>query len=101
MTNVECPLARTGYAHGQTGLKIAEDIVTTRIWALLEVRAARAESPDSFPTYGPDDSAECAARRIVACLLDAGWRPPDADCLALAAEGPPGPDSARGGHDTV
>lgn len=81
MAAVECVLARHRYAKGDDGLKIAEAIVTTRIWALLEVRAGRATNPGAFPAYGPDDSAECAARRIVACLLDAGWRPPDTECL--------------------
>lgn len=83
MTNVECGLARTGYRYGQNGIQIAETIATTRIWALLNVRAGRAIDPNSFPTYGPDASEECAARRIVADLLDAGWRPPDDDCLEL------------------
>lgn len=84
MANVECGLALTGYAHGDDGIQIAEQIVTTRIWALLHVRDGRAQNPAAFPTYGPDASEECAARRIVACLLDAGWRPPDTDCLNVA-----------------
>ncbi|MFI2078609.1 hypothetical protein [Streptomyces triculaminicus] len=87
MDNVECGLARAGYKYGQNGLEIAERIVNTRIWALLEVRAGRALNPEAFPAYGPDASAECAARRIVACLLDAGWRPPDTECLNLPASG--------------
>ncbi|MBB5118710.1 hypothetical protein AF335_06160 [Streptomyces eurocidicus] len=83
MDNVECDLAQTSYAHGQNGLQIAEQIITTRIWALLHVRAGRAQDPDAFPAYGPDASEACAARRIVACLIDAGWRPPDTECLNL------------------
>ncbi|HZX37954.1 MAG TPA: hypothetical protein VFF37_06400 [Streptomyces sp.] len=89
MANVECGLALTSYEFGHDGIHIAEQIVTTRIWALLQVRAGRAQNPGAFPTYGPDDSEECAARRIVACLLDAGWRPPDADCLDLSQEATP------------
>lgn len=81
LADVECGLALTGYAHGLDGIQIAEQIVATRIWALLHVRAGREQDPASFPTYGPDVSEECAARRIVACLLDAGWRPPDAECF--------------------
>lgn len=82
---VDCELARHQYAEGVTGIEIAETIATTHIWALLHVVAGRAQNPDAFPTYGPDASAECAARRIIANLLDAGWRPPDADCLTLPA----------------
>lgn len=81
LTQVDCELARHQYVHGQSGIEIAEVIVTTRVWALLHVQAGRALDPAAFPTYGPDASIECAARRIVANLLDAGWRPPDADCL--------------------
>ena len=83
MTNVECGLARMSYAHGRNGVEIAEIIATTGIWVLLDVRAARALDPTAFSAYGPDDSAEAAARRIIANLLDAGWRPADADCLDL------------------
>jgi len=83
LANVDSGLALTGYQLGQTGIEIAETIVTTRIWALLHVRAGRLVDPASFPTYGPDASEECAARRIVADLLDAGWRPPDTECLDL------------------
>ncbi|MGW4043011.1 hypothetical protein [Streptomyces sp. NPDC004721] len=93
MANVECGLARTSYRYGRDGVEIAEGIITTRIWALLHVRAGRAQNPDAFPTYGPDASEECAARRIVADLLDAGWRPPDTDCLDL-------PDSPSAGDVT-
>lgn len=83
MNDVACELARHQYAQGTSGLEIAETIITTRIWSLLHVRTGRATDPAAFPTYGPDDSAECAARRIVANLLDAGWRPPDTECLDL------------------
>jgi hypothetical protein len=36
----------------------------------------------AFPGYGEGTPGE-TARRIVARLLDAGWRPPDAECLDL------------------
>ena len=84
LADVDCELARHQYAHGVTGIEIAETIATTQIWALLNVLAGRAQNPDAFPTYGPDATEECAARRIIANLLDAGWRPPDADYLNVA-----------------
>lgn len=83
MDDVHCGIAKYQYGLGSNGLKIAEGVIEAHISALLDVRAGRELNPDAFPTYGPDASAECAARRIVACLLDAGWRPPDAECLEL------------------
>ncbi|WP_329616423.1 hypothetical protein OG244_28250 [Streptomyces brevispora] len=82
MANVECAIARIGYQHGKTGIEIAEGWIVPYIDALIAVRDGRADNPQAFPGYGEGTSEE-AARRIVARLLDAGWRPPDADCLDL------------------
>lgn len=82
MAIVDCAIARVGYQHGQNGIQIAEQWITSHVDALLAVRDGRAENPRAFPGYG-EGTTEEAARRIVARLLDAGWRPPDTDCLDL------------------
>lgn len=82
MDSVECAIARIGYAHGQNGLEIAEQWINNLLDALLEVRAARAKNPEAFPGFGDGTSTE-TTRRIIARLLDAGWRPADAECLDL------------------
>lgn len=84
MANVECVIARSGYEHGKTGIQIAEQWIVAHVDALLAVTAGRAKNPMAFPGFGEGTSEE-TARRIVARLLDAGWRPPDADCLDLPA----------------
>lgn len=89
MANVECELARLDYENGKNGLEIAEGWVTACLHAVFTIREQRAKDPRSFPGYG-DATPEETARRIVARLLDAGWRPADADCLDL----PPVPDAA-------
>ena len=82
MQIVDCAIARVGYEHGRTGIEIAEQWIVAGIDALLAVREGRAKNPMAFPGYG-DGTTEEAARRIVARLLDAGWRPPDTECLDL------------------
>ncbi|MFI8119098.1 hypothetical protein ACIF8Q_07280 [Streptomyces albidoflavus] len=87
MARVDCDIARLGYADGQTGIEIAEQWVVVHLDALLAVTAGRARDPRSFPGFG-DGSSQETARRIIARLLDAGWRPPDTDCLDLPEETP-------------
>jgi hypothetical protein len=84
MALVDCAIARVGYEHGHTGIEIAEQWITTLIDALHAVRESRAHSPATFPGFG-DATAEETASRIVARLLDAGWRPPDVECLNAPA----------------
>ena len=82
MENVVCELAQLNYSLGKNGIEIAEGWVTACVDAVLTVQEWRSKNPMAFPGYG-DGTAEEAARRIIARLLDAGWRPPDADCLDL------------------
>lgn len=82
MANVDCAIARIGYEHGKTGIEIAEQWIVAHVEALLAVTAGRAENPMAFPGFGEGTSEE-TARRIVARLVDAGWRPPDTECLDL------------------
>ena len=82
MDLVVCELARMNYEAGQNGIEIGEQWVTAAVSAVLAVQRGRAENPMAFPGYG-DGTAEEAARRIIARLLDAGWRPPDTECLDL------------------
>lgn len=84
MATVECGIARIGYAHGKTGIEIAQQWIVSYVDALVSVRDERAKNPMAFPGYG-DATAEETALRIVARLLDAGWRPPDTECLDLPA----------------
>lgn len=82
MQAVDCDIARIGYEYGQNGIEIAEQWIVAHVEAILAVTAGRAHDPMAFPGYGEGTSAE-TARRIVARLLDAGWRPPDTECLDL------------------
>ncbi|GHH58158.1 hypothetical protein [Streptomyces candidus] len=85
MAAVECAIARVGYEHGRNGIQIAEQWIHAHVHAVLTVQEGRAANPMAFPGYG-DGTAEEAARRIVARLLDAGWRPPDSECLDLPGD---------------
>ncbi|WPR52793.1 hypothetical protein SJI45_18830 [Streptomyces sp. S399] len=87
MARVECGIARLSYKQGKTGVEIAEQWIVVHLDALLDVTASRAQDPKSFPDFGTGSSQE-SARRIIARLLDAGWRPPDTDCLDLPQEPP-------------
>ena len=82
MALVDCDLARMNYESGQTGIEIAEKWIVNHIDALHAVRGSRALDPTTFPGFG-DGTSEETARRILARLLDAGWRPPDSECLNL------------------
>lgn len=83
MDRVVCVVAQSMYASGETGLDIAEMWISTITAALIQVQNARHEDPAAVPTWGPDATPHTAARRIIARLLDAGWRPPDTECLDL------------------
>lgn len=82
MQLVVCEFARMHYEGGQNGLEIAEGWIVACVSAVLAVQKGRAENPMAFPEYG-DGTPEETARRIIARLLDAGWRPPDTECLDL------------------
>lgn len=84
MQSVECAIARMSYEHGKTGIEIAEQWIVSHIDALLAVTEGRAQNPMAFPGFG-DGTSEETARRIVARLIDAGWRPADTECLNLPA----------------
>lgn len=84
MEAVECGIARVGYEHGKTGIEIAEQWIVAHLDALLAVTDGRAKNPMAFPGFG-EGTPEETARRIVARLIDAGWRPPDTECLGLPA----------------
>lgn len=83
MDRVVCIVAQGMYADGSTGLDIAEMWISTIVSALVQVQEARRDDPAAVPTWGPEATPHVAARRIIARLLDAGWRPADADCLNL------------------
>lgn len=82
MDLVVCEFTRMHYEGGQNGIEIAEGWIVACVSAVLAVQKGRAEDPMAFPGYG-DGTPEETARRIIARLLDAGWRPPDAECLDL------------------
>ncbi|MDI9885949.1 hypothetical protein QMZ92_16570 [Streptomyces sp. HNM0645] len=83
MDRVVCVVAQSMYDEGRTGLDVAEMWISSIVGALIEVQNARVLHPGACPQFGPEATPHVAARRIVARLLDAGWRPPDADCLDL------------------
>lgn len=81
MDRVDCELAKVFYREGRDGLDIAEMWISSIVGALIEVQNARAVRPDACPQFGPEATPHVAARRIIARLLDAGWRPADPECL--------------------
>ena len=85
MDDVVCVAAQSMYADGKPGLDIAEMWISTITSALIQVQNVRHEDPEAVPTWGPEATPHVAARRIIARLLAAGWRPPDTDCLNVAA----------------
>lgn len=78
-------LAAAAYAHGQDSIDVAVGRVATLIEVRDEVMRGRQEEPRSFPGFGPTDK-DVIGRRVVASLLDAGWRPPDDEEVVDAAE---------------
>lgn len=85
MDAVDCDLARLSYAHGQNGIDVAAQWITAHVSAILAVQKGRAADPMAFPGFG-NGTPEETARRIVARLLDAGWRPADPECLTASIE---------------
>jgi DNA invertase Pin-like site-specific DNA recombinase len=78
------PLAAAAYAHGGDPIDVAAERIATLIEVRDDVLRGREENPDSFPGFGPTDKL-VIGRRIVASLLDAGWRPPPSDAVEDAA----------------
>lgn len=68
-------LAAAAYANGQDAIDVAVGRVATLIEVRDEVVRGRREDPRNFPGFGPTDKG-VIGRRVVASLLDAGWRPP-------------------------
>ncbi|MFD5508971.1 hypothetical protein ACFWIB_14510 [Streptomyces sp. NPDC127051] len=85
MNRVDCELAKVFYREGHDGLDIAEMWITSIVAALIEVQNARATNPAAHPMFGPEATPHVAARRIIARLLDAGWRPADPECLTKSS----------------
>jgi hypothetical protein len=77
-------LAAFAYELGQDPITVAVDLVATMIKVRDEVLRGRQEEAGSFAVFG---SAEppVVARRIMASLLNAGWRPPDDEAVESAA----------------
>ncbi len=71
-------LAAASYEGGKDVI----DVAVERITVLIEVRDTviehRRTTPQGSPTFGPTDPS-VIGRRLVAALLDAGWRPPTDD----------------------
>jgi|NGEPerStandDraft_6_1074524.scaffolds.fasta_scaffold11736_5 hypothetical protein len=77
-------LAAAAYAGGQDPVDVAVGRVATLIEARDAVLKGRQENPRSFPGFGPTDKT-VVGRRVVASLLDAGWRPPPDEEVVDAA----------------
>lgn len=70
-------LASAEYADGQDPIDVAVGRVAMMIEIRDDVVKGRQENPRSFPMFGSTDKT-VIGRRIVASLLNAGWRPPPA-----------------------
>lgn len=71
------PVAEYARKNGMDSIRYAEILVTAAIEVRDIVINGRAKNPSHFPAYGPDTSEAVAARRILAGLLNAGWKPPE------------------------
>jgi hypothetical protein len=67
--------AASAYANGKDAIDVAVERVAMMLDVRDEVVKGREKDPDSFPIFGSIDRP-VIARRIVASLLNAGWRPP-------------------------
>jgi len=77
-------LAAAAYAHGEDPIDEAVKRVTTLIEVRDEVLKGRKNNPASFPSFGSTD-IHVIGRRVVAALLNAGWRLPLDDQIQDAA----------------
>ena len=82
-------LAREAYESGKDPVAYAESAVTILIQVHQTVAEERRENPAAFPVYGPDDSDEALARRILGRLLSIGWTAPEVNPPMPLAEGVP------------
>jgi hypothetical protein len=78
------PLAAAAYAEGADPIDEAVQRIATMIEVRDEVLRGRKENPASFPGFGSTDK-DVIGRRVVASLLNAGWRPPLDDQVRDAA----------------
>lgn len=77
-------LAAASYAAGNNAIDEAVDRVALLFETRDEVIASRAKDPNNFPGFGRHD-AVVVARRAIASLLDAGWKPPTTGEVQAAA----------------
>lgn len=70
-------VASAEYADGQDAIDVAVGHVAMMIDIRDGVAKGRQENPRSFPMFGSTDKT-VIGRRVVASLLNAGWRPPPA-----------------------
>src|SRR4051794_13245746 len=78
-------LAAAAYAHGQDAIDVAVERVAEMIEVRGTVMKSREESPGTFPVFGSTDTT-AIGRRVVASLLNAGWRPPTDEDVVDAAD---------------
>lgn len=71
--------AQYAYDHGDDPLNYAVFLVQTAIEARDLVVEARSRDPKLCPFYGHDTSDAAVAHRVIGCLLDAGWTPPNTE----------------------
>jgi len=82
MTDIDF-LAISSYAHGKSVTETAVDRVQVLLKAWQQVTEARRTDPTAFPGGAwADTGKEALARRVLATLLDAGWKPPSAGEIA-------------------
>lgn len=74
---VDDGLSLWAYANGEDPLDHAVSRAAIEIEVAGEVTAARRHDPRTFPAYGATPTPETTARKIIARLLDAGWKPPN------------------------
>ncbi len=76
MTDIE-PLHRIAYEGGRDPIDHAVFLVATQIETRDLIRSARRHTPNAYPIFQLSLDDDATARRVLAVLMDAGWRPPE------------------------
>lgn len=79
MTSIDSAIAASAYADGMDPIEWAVQIAAAHIETRDLVWMAREDDPTAYPTYVGEPTSDAAARRIIASILNAGWKPPTRD----------------------
>jgi len=67
------------YDHGRDPIDYAAEMVAMQIETRDLIRSARRHTPTAYPIFQMSLDDDATARRVLAVLMDAGWRPPEVE----------------------